>query len=124
MSTSKPTLQAVPRTDSRMGMTIIVCYATSSPVPVRQRGGEARNAPQKGGEIMGLHGLNKIESKAIELDTLDLYSESSYLLKTIESMDDGLIMNTYLVDQDGLNSFFGSYGEHGEFVIEVKRLEA
>jgi len=48
MSTSKPTLQAVPRTDSRMGMTIIVCYATSSPVPVRERGGEARNAPQKG----------------------------------------------------------------------------
>ena len=76
------------------------------------------------GEVMGLHGLNKIESQEIELDTLDLYSESSYLLKTIEPMDDGLIMNTYLVDQEGLNNFFGSYGEHGEFVVELKRLEA
>lgn len=76
------------------------------------------------GEVMGLHGLNKIESQEIGLDTLDLYSGSSYLLKTIEPMDDGLIMNTYLVDQEGLNSFFGSYGEHGEFVIELKRLEA
>jgi len=73
---------------------------------------------------MGLHGLNKIESKEIDLDTLDLYSESRYLLKTIEPMDDGLIMNTYLVDQEGLNRFFGSYGEHGEFVIELQRLEA
>ena len=76
------------------------------------------------GKVMALHGLNKIESQEIELDTLDLYSESSYLLKTIEPMDDGLIMNTYLVNQDGLNNFFGSYGEHGEFVIELKRLEA
>ena len=76
------------------------------------------------GEIMGLHGLNKIESQEIELDTLDLYSGSSYLLKTIELTDDGLLMNTYLVDQEGLNSFFGSYGEHGEFVVELKRLEA
>jgi hypothetical protein len=91
-------------------------------VPLREKGGEARNAPEKG-EIMGLHGLNKIESKAIEMDTLDLYSESSYLLKTIEPMNEGLIMNTYLVDQEGLNTFFGSYGEHGEFVIELKRLE-
>jgi hypothetical protein len=78
----------------------------------------------EGEESMGLHGLNKIESKAIELGTLDLYSESSYLLRTIAPMDDGLLMNTYLVDQEGLNTFFGSYGEHGEFVIELKRLEA
>ena len=77
----------------------------------------------EGGEIMGLHGLDKIESKAIEMDALDLYSESRYLLKTIEPMNEGLIMNTYLVDQEGLNTFFGSYGEHGEFVIELKRLE-
>jgi hypothetical protein len=76
------------------------------------------------GKVMALHGLNKIESQEIELDTLDLYSESRYLLKTIEPMDDGLIMNTYLVDQEALNNFFGSYGEHGEFVIELKRLEA
>jgi len=94
----------------------------------RQWHSERKMGPKEcaaeGGEIMGLHGLNKIESEAIELDTLDLYSESSYLLKTIELMNDGLIMNTYLVDQEGLNSFFGSYGEHGEFVIELKRLEA
>jgi hypothetical protein len=88
------------------------------------KGGQARSAPKKGKRNMGLHGLNKIETKEIELETLDLYSESSYLLKTIEPLGDGLIMNTYLVDQEGLNGFFGSYGEHGEFVVELKRLEA
>jgi len=101
----------------------MIWYGIAS-ATLQEKAGQARNAPKKGEKSMGLHGLNKIESKEIELDTLDLYSESSYLLKTIEPIDDGLIMNTYLVNQEGLNGFFGSYGEHGEFVIELKRLEA
>lgn len=73
---------------------------------------------------MAPRSLNKIETKAVELETVALYSEASYLLKTIEPLDDGLVMNTYLVDQEGLNTFFGSYGDHGEFVIELMRVEA
>jgi hypothetical protein len=99
----------------------MICYVITGATPGERR--VARERAAEGGS-MGFHGLTKIESQEIELDTIDLYSESSYLLKTIEPIDDGLIMNTYLVDQDGLNSFFGSYGEHGEFVIELRRVEA
>jgi hypothetical protein len=100
----------------------MLCYVIASATPGESRAGKECTGEGEGS--MGLHGLNKIESKTIELETLDLYSESSYLLTTIELMDDGLIMNTYLVDQEGLNTFFGSYGEHGEFAIELKRFEA
>jgi hypothetical protein len=65
MSTNTPTLQAVPRTDSRMGMTVIVCYATSPPVPVRERGGEARNAPQKGGRSWDFMGSTRSKAKKL-----------------------------------------------------------
>jgi hypothetical protein len=100
----------------------MLCYVIAIATPRESSAG--KECTGAGEESMGAHGLNKIESKAIELETLDLYSESSYLLRTIAPVDDGLIMNTYLVDQEGLNTFFGSYGEHGEFVIELKRLEA
>jgi hypothetical protein len=68
--------------------------------------------------------LNKIETKTIDLETLDVYAEASYVFKTIEAADNGVVMNAYLADQEGLNAFFRSYGEHGEFVVELKRVEA
>jgi hypothetical protein len=83
--------------------------------------GGKRGARQNGEGAMG---LNKIETKSIDLKTLDVYAEASYALKTIEPSDNGLVMNTYLADQEGLNAFFRSYGEHGEFVVELKRVEA
>jgi len=69
-------------------------------------------------------GLNKIKTKAIDLEMLDVYAGASYALTTIEPADDGLVINTYLADQEGLNAFFRSYGEHGEFVVELKRVKA
>lgn len=80
-----------------------------------------RSARHDGEEAMG---LNKIKTKAIDLAMLDAYAEASYVLTTIEPADNGLVINTYLTDQEGLNSFFRSYGEHGEFVVELKRVEA
>jgi hypothetical protein len=69
-------------------------------------------------------GLNKIETKSIDLETLDVYAEASYVFTTIEAVANGVVMNTYLADQEGLNAFFRSYGEHGEFVIQLERVEA
>ncbi len=82
---------------------------------------EKRSARRNGESAMG---LNKIKTKAIDLVMLDVYAEASYVLKTIEPADSGPAMNTYLVDQEGLNAFFRAYGEHGEFVVELKRVEA
>jgi hypothetical protein len=80
-----------------------------------------RSPRQRGETAMG---LNKIETKTIDLEMLDVYAEASYVFKTIEAADSGVVMNTYLADQEGLNAFFRSYGEHGEFVVELRRVEA
>lgn len=82
---------------------------------------EKRSARRNGESAMG---LNKIKTKAIDLEMLDVYADASYVLKTIEPADSGPVMNIYLVDQEGLNAFFRSYGEHGEFVVELKRGDA
>ena len=67
-------------------------------------------------------GPNKLNTKTIDLEMLDVYVEARYILTTIEPADNGPVMNTYLVDQEGLNAFFRAYGEHGEFVVELKRV--
>jgi hypothetical protein len=88
----------------------------------REGHGEGEEERQeKRGSAMG---PNKIKAKVIDLDILDVYVQARYVLKTIEPADNGPVMNTYLVDQEGLNAFFRAYGEHGEFVVELKRVDA
>lgn len=66
--------------------------------------------------------LRPVESAVIQQEEVDRYSTARYRVTTIVPLVENPTKNTYILDQNALNSFLEGYEEYAEFIVAIERL--
>lgn len=63
------------------------------------------------------------EREVITRQQVDVYSRTRYRVRTVVPLVDEPYMNTYTLDQQGLDALLDGYGEYAEFIVELTPLD-
>ncbi len=68
------------------------------------------------------HILKPVEKTIISTEEVDQYRNAKFKVTTIVPLVDNPVKNTYVLDQDALDSFIEGYQEYAEFIISIERI--
>jgi len=68
------------------------------------------------------HLLKPIEKEVITAQEVDRYRAARYRVTTIVPLVENPTKNTYVFDQDALESFLEGYEEYAEFIVAVEQI--
>lgn len=66
--------------------------------------------------------LHPVESVVISRDEVERYAAARYRVTTIVPLVENSIRNTYIFDQEALDSFLEGYEEYAEFIVAVEQV--
>jgi hypothetical protein len=66
--------------------------------------------------------LKPIETAVITTEEVDQYRSAKFKVTTIVPLVDNPTKNTYVLDQDALESFIEDYQEYAEFIIAIEKI--
>lgn len=66
--------------------------------------------------------LRPVETVVISTDEVNEYSTSRYKVTTVVPLVENPTRNTYILDQNALESFLEGYEEYAEFVVSIERV--
>ncbi len=68
------------------------------------------------------HILKPVERAVITTEEVDQYRSAKFKVTTIVPLVDNPTRNTYVLDQDALESFIEGYQEYAEFIIAIEKI--
>jgi len=68
------------------------------------------------------HILKPVERAVITTEKVDQYRSAKFKVTTIVPLVDNPTRNTYVLDQDALESFIEGYQEYAEFIIAIEKI--
>jgi hypothetical protein len=66
--------------------------------------------------------LRPVESAVITQEEVDRYRTARYRVTTVVPLVEKPTRNTYIFDQDALESFLEGYAEYAEFIVAIERV--